>query len=285
MKKIAVIVNPQAGSNNKKFIQQLIQRLSNSNQVTVFETKKAGDATIIAKKQAKNFDIVAVAGGDGTVQEIINGISAKTILAIIPVGTANIIALEAGITKNINHLCKIILKGKIKKIHVPMINNRRFVLMTGVGFDAFIVNNINNNVKKIFGKIIFFIETLKQFLILKKPNIQVIANKKTFLGNWVLITNACHYAGPYQITKQTTIFNANLVGYIFTNLTRMNFLYSLFLIIFFGDLSKSKKIITIKSDQFKIKGNNNVPVQCDGEIFNRSTLLIKTSKFVVNLLT
>ena len=285
MKKIAVIVNPQAGSNNKKFIQQLIQRLSNSNQVTVFETKKAGDATIIAKKQAKNFDIVAVAGGDGTVQEIINGISAKTILAIIPVGTANIIALEAGITKNINHLCKIILKGKIKKIHVPMINNRRFVLMTGVGFDAFIVNNINNNVKKIFGKIIFFIETLKQFLILKKPNIQVIANKKTFLGNWVLITNACHYAGPYQITKQTTIFNANLVGYIFTNLTRINFLYSLFLIIFFGDLSKSKKIITIKSDQFKIKGNNNIPVQCDGEIFNRSTLLIKTSKLVVKLLT
>ena len=285
MKKIAVIINPQAGSNNKKFIQQLIQRLSNSNQVTVFETKKAGDATIIAKKQAKNFDIVAVAGGDGTVQEIINGISAKTILAIIPMGTANIIALEAGITKNINHLCKIILKGKIKKIHVPMINNRRFVLMTGVGFDAFIVNNINNNVKKIFGKIIFFIETLKQFLILKKPNIQVIANKKTFLGNWVLITNACHYAGPYQITKQTTIFNANLVGYIFTNLTRMNFLYSLFLIIFFGDLSKSKKIITIKSDQFKIKGNNNIPVQCDGEIFNRSTLLIKTSKLVVKLLT
>ena len=285
MKKIAVIINPQAGSNNKKFLQQLIQRLSDSNQVTLFETKKAGDATIIAKKQSKNFDIVAVAGGDGTIQEVINGISAKTILAIIPMGTANIIALEAGITKNINHLCKIILKGKIKKIHVPMINNRRFVLMTGVGFDAFIVNNINNNVKKIFGKIIFFIETLKQFLILKKPNIQVIANKKTFLGNWVLITNACHYAGPYQITKQTNIFNANLVGYIFTNLTRMNFLYSLFLIIFFGDLSKSKKIITIKSDQFKIKGNNNVPVQCDGEIFNRSTLLIKTSKFVVNLLT
>lgn len=285
MKKIAVIINPQAGSNNKKFLQQLIQRLSDSNQVTLFETKKAGDATIIAKKQAKNFDIVAVAGGDGTVQEVINGISAKTILAIIPMGTANIIALEAGITKNINHLCKIILKGKIKKIHVPMINNRRFVLMTGVGFDAFIVNNINNNVKKIFGKIIFFIETLKQFLILKKPNIQVIANKKTFLGNWVLITNACHYAGPYQITKQTTIFNANLVSYIFTNLTRINFLYSLFLIIFFGDLSKSKKIITIKSDQFKIKANNNVPVQCDGEIFNRSTLLIKTSKFVVNLLT
>ena len=103
MKKIAVIINPQAGSNNKKFLQQLIQRLSDSNQVTLFETKKAGDATIIAKKQAKNFDIVAVAGGDGTVQEVINGISAKTILAIIPMGTANIIALEAGITKNITN--------------------------------------------------------------------------------------------------------------------------------------------------------------------------------------
>ena len=285
MKKIAVIINPQAGSNNKKFLQQLIQRLSDSNQVTLFETKKAGDATIIAKKQSKNFDIVAVAGGDGTIQEVINGIGAKTILAIIPMGTANIIALEAGITKNINHLCKIILKGKIKKIHVPTINNRKFILMVGIGLDAFIVKNVNNNLKKIFGKIIFFIETVKQFFILQKPRIKIITNKKTFFANWVLITNACHYAGPHQITKQANIFNSNLVGYIFTNLTRINFLYYVFLIIFFGDLSKSKNIITVKSNEFKITANQNIPVQCDGEIFNKSTLLIKNSKSLVNLLT
>ena len=285
MKKIGIISNPKAGSNNKKFLQKIIQRLSDSNQVTLFETKNAGDATKIAKKQSKNFDIIAVAGGDGTIQEVINGISAKTILAIIPTGTANIVALEAGITKNINHLCKIILKGKIKKIHVPTINNRKFILMVGIGFDAYIVKNINNYWKRILGKTIFFIEALKQFFILKKPSIEVMANKKTYLGNWVLITNACHYAGPYTITRQTNIFNSNLIGYIFTNLTRMNFLYYLFLIIFFGDLSKARRVTTIKSNQFKIKANKDTPVQCDGETFRKSDLLIKNSKSLVNLLT
>ena len=285
MKNIAIICNPKAGSNNKAFLQKLIRKLSDSSKVTLFETSKAGDATTIAKKFSNKFDVVAVAGGDGTFQEVINGISKTTVVAIIPLGTANIVAIESGVTKNINHLCKIILKGKIKKIHVPTINNRKFILMVGIGLDAFIVKNINNNLKKIFGKIIFFIETVKQFFILQKPTIKIIANKKTFFGNWVLITNACHYAGPHQITKQANIFTSNLVGYIFTNLTRINFLYSVFLIIFFGDLSKSKNIITVKSNEFKITANQNIPVQCDGEIFNKSTLLIKNSKSLVNLLT
>ena len=112
-----------------------------------------------------------------------------------------------------------------------------------------------------------------------------MANKKAYLCNWVLITNACHYAGPYKITRQTNIFYTNLIGYIFTNLTRMNFLYYLFLIIFLGDLSKSKNITTVKSNEFKITANQDTPVQCDGEIFNKSTLLIKNSKSLVNLLT
>ena len=285
MKNIAIIYNPKAGSNNKAFLQKLIRKLSDSSKVTLFETSKAGDATTIAKKLSNKFDVVAIAGGDGTFQEVINGISKTTVVAIIPLGTANIVAIESGVTKNINHLCKIILKGKIKKIHVPTINNRKFILMVGIGLDAFIVKNVNNNLKKIFGKIIFFIETVKQFFILQKPRIKIITNKKTFFANWVLITNACHYAGSHQITKQTNIFASNLVGYIFTNLTRINFLYYVFLIIFFGDLSKSKNIITVKSNEFKITANQNIPVQCDGEIFNKSTLLIKNSKSLVNLLT
>jgi len=285
MKNIAIIYNPKAGSNNKIFLQKLIRKLSDSSKVTLFETSKAGDATTMAKKLSNKFDVVAVAGGDGTFQEVINGISKTTVVAIIPLGTANIVAIESGVTKNINHLCKIILKGKIKKIHVPTINNQKFILMVGIGLDAFIVKNVNNNLKKIFGKIIFFIETVKQFFILQKPRIKIITNKKTFFANWVLITNACHYAGSHQITKQTNIFASNLVGYIFTNLTRINFLYYVFLIIFFGDLSKSKNIITVKSNEFKITANQNIPVQCDGEIFNKSTLLIKNSKSLVNLLT
>jgi len=65
----------------------------------------------------------------------------------------------------------------------------------------------------------------------------------------------------------------------------MNFLYSLFLIIFFGDLSKSKNIITIKSTLFKINSVMPVPIQCDGEKFEKFPLVVQSKNQFISLLT
>ena len=251
----------------------------------MLETKGPGDATEIAKKESANFDILVAAGGDGTINEVVNGINPNTPLAIIPMGTANIVAIEAGISNNSKAICAAIKQGKTKRAYVSTINNKKFILMAGIGYDAKVVNNINPKLKKVFGKLIFALEGLKQFFKLKEFNITITSNNQTHHANWVLITNAKYYAGPHSITKRTNIFNEDLICYLFQDLTKFSFLYNLFLIIFFGDLSKSKKIKTIYSSSFDISSQHTTPIQCDGEPFGHLPATIKSDKYFINLIT
>ena len=285
MKKICIIFNPKAGSSKLAKLNKIITELNKNNTVTLFETTAAGDATNIARTESANFDILVAAGGDGTINEVVNGINPNTPLAIIPMGTANIVAIEAGISNNSKAICAAINQSKTKKAYVSTINNKKFILMAGIGYDAKVVNNINPKLKKIFGKLIFAIEGLKQFFKLKEFNITVSTNNETHAANWVLITNAKHYAGPHSITKRTNIFNEDLVCYLFQDLNKLSFLYNLFLIIFFGDLSKSKKIKTIQSNFFDINSDNKTPIQCDGEPFGHLPAAIQSNKEFVNLIT
>ena len=285
MKKICIIFNPKAGSSKLAKLNKIIAELNKNNIVTLFETTAAGDATNIARTESAHFDIVVAAGGDGTINEVVNGIDPGTPLAIIPMGTANIVAIEAGISNNSKAICAAINQSKTKKAYVSTINNKKFVLMAGIGYDAKVVNNINPKLKKVFGKLIFAIEGLKQFFKLKEFNITVNTNNETHAANWVLITNAKHYAGPHSITKRTNIFNEDLVCYLFQDLTKLSFLYNLFLIIFFGDLSKSKKIKTIHSSSFDISSQHTTPIQCDGEPFGHLPATIQSNKEFINLIT
>ena len=284
MKNICIIFNPKAGSGKKATLDRIIKKLSSTNKVELFETKAIGDATNISRKESDNFDIIIAAGGDGTIHEVVNGISNNTLLGIIPMGTANIVAIEAGITNYVDHICKIINQGVTKKIFTPTINNQKFILMAGIGYDAQVVNNINPKLKKIFGKFIFVFEAFKQFFKLKDFNISVKVDGQTYKGNWVLVTNAKHYAGPFSITNSANIFNDVLVCYVFANLTKLNFLQSLWFIIFYGDLSRSKHIITLDINSVEINSSSQMPVQCDGELFDYFPLNIKKNKECINLI-
>lgn len=284
MKKICIIFNPKAGSSKLAKLNKIIAELNKNNIVTLFETTAEGDATNIARSESARFDIVVAAGGDGTINEVVNGIDPNTPLAIIPMGTANIVAIEAGISNNSKAICAAINQGKTKKAYASTINNKKFILMAGIGYDAKVVNNINPKLKKVFGKLIFALEGLKQFFKLKEFNITVTSNNQTHYANWVLITNAKYYAGPHSITKRTNIFNEDLVCYLFQDLTKLSFLYNLFLIIFFGDLSKSKKIKTIHSSSFDISSQHTTPIQCDGEPFGYLPATVQTNKEFINLI-
>ena len=285
MNKIAIIYNPNAGSAKIKKLLKIKERLSLKSSVTIYDTQKPGDATSIAKKECKNFDIIVAAGGDGTINEVINGIDINTKLGIIPLGTANILAIEAGIKNDIKSICKSIEKGVTKKIYISNINNKKFFLMAGIGYDGDIVHKMKPSLKKIFGKAMFGFLGLLEFFKLKKYNIKVETESETAFGNWVLVTNSKYYAGPYRITKSTSIFDNSIVCYVFNDLSRLGFLYYIFLILFYGDLGRSTKITKIISKNIKISSKEKINVQCDGEKYGNLPIEINFSSESVNLLT
>ena len=286
MKKICIIYNSKISLFNKFLLNRIVKILKKNSHVETFATEKVGHATLLCKVHIKKFDIIVAAGGDGTINEVINGMDERTPLGIIPLGTANIGAYEANINKNPRKTAQIILSGKIKKIHIQEANNRKFFLMTGVGYDASIVKTVQSNLllKKIFGKLLFFIISFTKLIYFKKYELKILANNKAYLANWVIITNAKHYGGAFQLTKDTNIFEKKLVTYLFINLTRFDVIKNLLKILKRQNLEENNKVIKIISDDIFINSKLKVPIQCDGEFIGNLPLQIKNTKKTINLL-
>jgi YegS/Rv2252/BmrU family lipid kinase len=286
MKKICIIYNSKISLFNKFLLNRIIKILKKDSHVETFATERIGHATLLCKVHIKNFDIVVAAGGDGTINEVINGMDEKTSLGIIPLGTANIGAYEADISKNPSKAAQIILSGKIKKIHIQEANNRKFFLMTGIGYDASIVETVQSNLllKKIFGKLLFFIISIAKLIYFKKYELKILANNKVYLANWVIITNAKHYGGSFQLTRDTNIFEKKLITYLFINLSRFDVIKNLLKILKKQNLEENNKVIKIISDDIFINSKSKVPIQCDGEFIGNLPLQIKNTKRTINLL-
>ena len=286
MKKICIIYNSKISLFNKFLLNRIVKILKKNSHVETFATEKIGHATLLCRVHIKNFDVVVAAGGDGTINEVINGMDDKTLLGIIPLGTANIGAYEANINRNPSKVAEIILSGKIKKIHIQEANNRKFFLMTGVGYDASIVETVQSNLllKKILGKLLFFIISIAKLIYFKKYELKILANNKIYLANWVIITNAKHYGGSFQLTKDTDIFEKKLITYLFINLSRFDVIKNLLKIIRKQNLEENNKVIKIVSNDIFINSKSKVPIQCDGEFIGNLPLQIKNSKKTINLL-
>ena len=158
--RILVIYNPVSGRRNKARLDRVLTRLCEAGaQVTVRETGGPGDAETYAR-EAGNFDVVAVAGGDGTVNEALNGLGTlggktprgKTpALAFIPLGTANILAHELGLPRSAWGLAETILVGERKVVRPGRANGRLFLLMVAAGFDARVVAGVDTGTKRVLG--------------------------------------------------------------------------------------------------------------------------------------
>jgi len=286
MKKICIIYNSKISLFNKFLLNKILKILKKDNHVETFATERVGHATLLCKVHINKFDIIVAAGGDGTINEVINGMDDKKLLAIIPLGTANIGAYEANINKSSSNIANIIQSGKIKKIHIQEANNRKFFLMTGVGYDASIVETVQSNLflKKLFGKLLFFIISVTKLIFFKRYELKILANNKVYLANWAIITNAKHYGGSFQLTKDTDIFEKKLITYLFINLSRFDVIKNLLKILKKENLEENNKVIKIISDDIFINSKLKVPIQCDGEFIGNLPLQIKNSKKTINLL-
>lgn len=293
MKKKYILVCNQININKNilNSIKKLEEIIKRENIIEAFYSNSLEDAGKIYKKlKVKNFDCLIIVGGDGSFNFAINKIIKynleNKILGFIPSGTANILKYEAKISENADYILNFLTLSKVKKINLVQVNESYFFLMAGIGFDAKIVASINTKIKKYLGKIIFFLKGLQHFLFLKNNKIEVEINNEKILADWVLCTNSKYYAGPYSITNETNIFEDKIVTYIFKDLTRLNLLYYVWLVLTKGDLTSAKDVIKKDSDKLKILSvNNKLLYQTDGENCGYHNFIeIKKSKKSINLL-
>ena len=288
-----LIYNLNSSSGRKsKFIKRILSKLKENNSVDYFETKTINQAKKIFKDfNQKNYDRLIVAGGDGSVSFAINELIKNNFnfkddfaIGYIPAGTANLLQAELSMNKKVDDIVNILVSNNYKPSNLVKINDNYFFLMAGIGWDAKIVHSINSKIKKILGKIIFGIKGFQYFLFMNNKKLNVTFDGQFYQADWILSSNTKYYAGHHKINK-TNIFEDKLVTYIFKDLTRISLLYSIFLIILNGDLSKNKNVITTYSQNITIDGNDLIPVQIDGDNFGSyKKIHLKLSNKKVNFL-
>ena len=270
-----LIYNLNSSSGRKSiFINRILSKLKENISVDYFETKTINQAKKIFKNfNQKNYDRLIVAGGDGSVSFAINELIKNNFdfkddfaIGYIPAGTANLLQAELSMNKKVDDIVNVLVSDNYKSSNLVKINENYFFLMAGIGWDAKIVHSINSKIKKILGKIIFGIKGFQYFLFMNNKKLNVTFDGQFYQADWILSSNTKYYAGHHKINK-TNIFENKIVTYIFKDLTRINLLYSIFLIILNGDLSKNKNVITTYAQNITIDGNDLIPVQIDGDNF------------------
>ena len=212
---IAIIANPNAlrfKNEELKWIKRELEK--NSLPVEIFFTQKPFDGTSITNRIGGKYEIIAAYGGDGIVNEIINGNLNGSALAVLPAGTTNVLAIELFGRVSINAALKAIIKKKTKKAYYGTINSRKFILMAGAGFDAESCLKVNERLKKRLGKLEYVFAGIKAYLSASNCfDIEVDGTRYKTL--WAIVSNARKYAGNFNISKETDIFTPSFDVLIF----------------------------------------------------------------------
>jgi len=292
--KICLIYNKKSSRGNRSIhVKKIYEEIKKRFIIDLYETKTEQEASDIIKNIQKNkYDRLILAGGDGTVLFAINEIIkfedkflASLVIGYIPCGTANILKHELKIPKKINHIVETLTSNKIKKTNLFKINDRFFLLMASSGWDAEIVQSIKSPIKKRLGKIIFIIKCLQRFILMKNNKFKALINGEEIYTDWIICSNTRYYAGKYSINN-TNIFEDRIIISIIKDLSRIKLLYLIYIILFYGDLSLAKGVVSTSSRSISLeKLSTNISVQADGDyIGSFAKVNIEASDKKINLI-
>lgn len=267
-RRILVIHNPTAGWHRRRRFEKFMTALVDEGvDVHVRPTTKRGDAEAFAREaNPADVDVIAVAGGDGTINEVINGLVDQRIpLAVMPLGTANVLALEIGLKASPQEIAQTIAHAAPKPISLGVVNGRRFVMMAGVGFDAYVVSRVNPGVKKLLGKTAYVISTLKALLAFNFPKYRVSVDGQFYDVASVVIANGHFYGGSFVCAPDARLEDPSLHVVLFLNSGAFRTIrYAIWLAL--GRLHRLPDVKIIPAIDVVVEKLNDDPVQGDGDI-------------------
>ena len=286
-----VIHNPTAGRRRKKRLAAVVERLRGLGCTVVsLQTSQRGDAEAFARTATlADYDVIVAAGGDGTVNEVVNGMvggggGGGVAVAVIPLGTANILALEIGLDpKNIDQIARTIAFGPVHNVHLGVANGRHFVLMAGAGLDAHVVEGVNIALKRATGKLAYVVESVKQAFGYDFPEITVRANGEIYEGRMAVACKGRYYGGPFIAAPDARLENPKLEVCILPKSGVAGVMrYGLALPM--NKLSDLPEVMVISADSMVIMGPRGAPLQGDGDIVARLPAEISIAPETVQLI-
>lgn len=294
-KRARLIYNPNAGQNWNPFDPKEVQEyLSKYNwKVEISPTQEAGHGKELAAEAAKDkYDVVIAAGGDGTINEVIQGLAnTDTAMGFLPVGTTNVLAREFKISLDHNAALEYLPVAKTDWVDLGQVNDRYFILMAGIGYDAEILQGVDPEFKKLTGGTAVFTSGVKNLFNHSPVNfkIQLVdeegkTRKFKRQAMQIFISNASTYATDYKIAEDAKMDDGLLEVHIFKSKRFRDTFYSLVSLA----LRKHKQWVDFEHfsvREISVQSAKPTPIQVDGDLGGETPALIKISPKSLKLLT
>jgi diacylglycerol kinase (ATP) len=255
-------------------------------------TDGPGSGPEIARRAVREQrQMVIVCGGDGTLNEVVNGLAGSAIpLALLPAGTANVFAKELGLPWNVESAASLIARSRLRRIglgHVAAADlgeeGRYFLSLAGAGPDGAMVRAVSQKLKDRTGTIAFWLEGFRQLAIYRFPWFRVRHTGGSSEATLMVVGRTKHYGGPLQITTQADLYGNDFELMLCATDSRRKYL-SYIPLLLGGRLRRARNVRFLRATEIQCEpiGAGPVWVQVDGEPAGR---LPATFRIVPDYLT
>lgn len=287
--RLLIIYNPTAGQRRRRRFEAVLKILAERGaSVTLQATARRGDAEEFARAAVTaGYDRVAVAGGDGTINEAINGlVGSQVALAIVPLGTANVLAAEIGLGSRPEDIAAAILRGTPRPVALGRITTaqrtRRFVMMAGIGFDAQVAAGVNPALKRLTGKFAYVAASLRA--LLRDPGLvfRLEIDGRVYHAASAIVAKGHFYGGRFVACPEARLEEPILHVCLFGRAGRLHILrYAAALVL--GFLPRLPDVTVVRAKQVTLDGPPGEPVQVDGDSEGRLPATLEVEERALTL--
>ncbi len=275
-KNTVLIYNPRAGKfgrNSDSLVARIVRGLQQGgHNVTSAPTTGPGTAGRIAREHiGSGADLIVVAGGDGTINETLEGMVHSPVpLAILPAGTANVLAMEMKIGARVERALEQFSQWQPRRISVGQITcdagrvTRHFLCMAGIGLDARIVYHLSAGLKARAGKLAYWVASWSVMRQLPEMEVDVAGGNRRC--SFALLSKVRNYGGDFEIAREVTLFDDMFEVVLFEGRSAVPYM-KYFVGMALNRLSGMQGVTVLRAEHAKLycPGDHHIYVQVDGE--------------------
>ncbi|GIN63686.1 diacylglycerol kinase [Robertmurraya siralis] len=272
MKRARVIYNPTSGREAfKKHLPEVLQKLEKAGyETSCHATTGAGDATTAARVAVeRKHDLVVAVGGDGTINEVVNGLAEQKYipkLGIIPAGTTNDFARALHIPRDIDAATEIIVKGDTIPVDLGRMNDKYFINISGGGRITELTYEVPSKLKTMLGQLAYYLKGIEMLPSFKATEVRIEYDGKLFEGEVMLfLVGLTNSVGGFEKLAPNSSINDGLFSLLILKKTNLADFIRVATLALRGEHIHDPSVIYTQANRIKVHSDDKVQLNLDGE--------------------
>lgn len=248
-------------------------------------TTGPGDARRLAAEYGPGVDLVLAVGGDGTLGEVFSGLEVPgPVVGQLPLGTANVLAIDLGLPRDVRGLLDLVRAGHTRPIDVARVGGRASFLMASVGFDALVVERLTARRRGPITKLSYLRPTLAALAHYRPPELRVWLDGARVEGTFgfALASNCVHYAGLVRLSPERVLDDGRFEVFLFEHASALALL---------GGMARAHLgllpgggVSMRRAAHVRVESTRPCPVQIDGDVGGSTPLDLRVDPLPQRLL-